>query len=515
MKFKYLFVVIVIVLICGSVYIVYKNNTKQKEKVSDETYIDEEIKNLDIVENMKIGISNYDTMNPLLTNNKEIINIDHIVFEPLVEITDDFHVRPCLAKDVKKIDDTHYDITINKDVKWQDGTEFIVQDVEYTIARIKEGNSIYRSMVDKIASTEILNDETIRFNMTEAVRFIEYELNFPIVSSKYYEGEDFATSGKIPLGTGMYRISSIDERNILLVRNDRWHGVDNIKTRTNSITIQKYGSVGEIFNTFKLNNLDIIDTNLHNFYEYIGTMGYNRREYKGREYDYLSMNCNDGLLSDVHVRRAIAYSINREGIVNALGNTKMVSKTPLDYGSYLSSEESMIDHNVDLARQELANNGWVYDNDAWRKGDSELSFNLVVRDDDGDRCTAADNIAGSLGEAGIKVNVIRVNADRYYQYLAEKDYQLIIMGITNSLNPDLNYFYGEGNVANYNNGNVKEKINDLNNYRDIIKTANEEVPYVGLYRNKSYIIFNLNVGGKIASNCFNLFTNFNTWYRQQ
>ena len=33
MKFKYLFVVIVIVLICGSIYIVYENNHKQKEKV--------------------------------------------------------------------------------------------------------------------------------------------------------------------------------------------------------------------------------------------------------------------------------------------------------------------------------------------------------------------------------------------------------------------------------------------------------------------------------------------------
>ena len=74
----------------------------KKKKLDDETYIDEEIKNLDIVENMKIGISNYDTMNPLSTNNNEIINIDKIVFEPLVKITDDFHVEPCLAKDVKK-----------------------------------------------------------------------------------------------------------------------------------------------------------------------------------------------------------------------------------------------------------------------------------------------------------------------------------------------------------------------------------------------------------------------------
>ena len=65
MKFKYIFVVIVIALIGVAIYFVYDNNHKKTQKVDDETYVDEEIKNLDIVENMKIGISNYDTMNPL------------------------------------------------------------------------------------------------------------------------------------------------------------------------------------------------------------------------------------------------------------------------------------------------------------------------------------------------------------------------------------------------------------------------------------------------------------------
>ena len=206
MKFKYIFVVVVIALICGSIYIVYENNHKKKQSVSDDTYIDEEIKNLDIVENMKIGISNFDTMNPLATNNDEIINIDKIVFEPLVNITADFHVEPCLAKDVKRIDETHYEITLDKESKWADGTAFIAEDVKYTIDRIKEGNSIYKSMVEQIESTEVLNDETIKLNLSSPVKFIEYNLNFPIVSSRYYEGEDFYSSAKIPLGTGIYRI---------------------------------------------------------------------------------------------------------------------------------------------------------------------------------------------------------------------------------------------------------------------------------------------------------------------
>ena len=516
MKFKYIFVVVVIALICGSIYIVYENNHKKKQSVSDDTYIDEEIKNLDIVENMKIGISNFDTMNPLATNNDEIINIDKIVFEPLVNITADFHVEPCLAKDVKRIDETHYEITLDKESKWADGTAFIAEDVKYSIDRIKEGNSIYKSMVEQIESTEVLNDETIKLNLSSPVKFIEYNLNFPIVSSRYYEGEDFYSSAKIPLGTGMYRISSIDERNILLVRNDRWHCRDGVIPRTKTITVIKYGSAGEIFNTFKLNNLDIINTNIHNYQDYIGTMGYNRREYKGRNYEFISINCNDAIMSDVHIRKACNLAINRNYIVqNVLGNTKMVSKTPLDYGSYMNYEDNIPDYNIDNSKKELANAGWSFDGDKWTKDGNELVITLTCRNDDGERMAAAEAVKTNLADAGIKVNVQYVNADRYYQYLNEKDYQMIMTGITNSLNPDLSFFYGDGNIANYNNQGIKDYINDLSNYQSIQKAANEEVPYIGLYRNKCYMIFNANVGGKIASNCFNMFTNFNTWYRQQ
>ena len=42
-----------------------------------------------------MGISNYDTMNPLLSNNKEILNIDKLIFEPLVSITPDYNAEKC------------------------------------------------------------------------------------------------------------------------------------------------------------------------------------------------------------------------------------------------------------------------------------------------------------------------------------------------------------------------------------------------------------------------------------
>ena len=68
----------------------------------------------------------------------------------------------------------------------------------------------------------------------------EYNLTFPIISSVYYANENFETTNKIPIGTGMYKIASIDENTILLTRNDKWR---NIKEKNTKSQIDYYKKV--------------------------------------------------------------------------------------------------------------------------------------------------------------------------------------------------------------------------------------------------------------------------------
>ena len=100
--FKYIFILVVIALIGGAIYILYYNTNKPKDE-EDEEVVENEVKSeISIVDNLKMGISNYDTMNPLLTNNKEIINIDKLIFEPLVNLSQDYKAEQCLAKRLGK-----------------------------------------------------------------------------------------------------------------------------------------------------------------------------------------------------------------------------------------------------------------------------------------------------------------------------------------------------------------------------------------------------------------------------
>lgn len=518
--FLIIFILIVIGFIGGAVYILYysQNTTDWDEEEVEEVAETTDV--ISVVGNIKMGISNYDTMNPLLSNNKEILNIDKIIFEPLISITPDYNIEKCLAKEINKISDIEYQIKIDTSIKWQDGSSLIAKDIQFTIDKLKELNSIYSPNVQFIDSVDTPDSETAIIKLREPVSFFEYYLDFPILSSVYYFNEDFQNSSKIPIGTGMYKIASIDDDNIFLIRNDRWRHIKDKTPRTESITIHKASSIGEIFNSFKLGNIDVINTYMPNYAEYVGTMGYNRKEYPGRNYDFIAINCEDSILYDKEVRKAINYAINRENIVSSVfAGTKIASYSPLDYGSLLYDTSNRITPNQEEAKRILENDGWIYTNDRWQKNIDgyvrKLTLSIVVCEENGERVNAIENIKSQLGEVGIVLNIARVNSDRYYQYLNEKNYQMILTGVVNSVKPQLSYFYGSDNIAHYYNEDVISKLNNLEKYSEIEKQVSDDTPYIGLYRNKGAVILNANVGGVFNSNNYFTYYNFNEWYRQQ
>lgn len=517
--FKYIFILVVIALIAGAIYIVYDKNKPNEENDED---VENAVQNnnVSIVENLKMGITNYDTMNPILTKNREIVNIDKLVFDSLINITSDYKAEYSLATACTKVSDTQYEIKVNTGIKWQDGSSLIAKDVQYTINKIQETGSIYMQNIQKIVNVETPDSETVIINLSEAVPYFEYNLTFPIISSTYYLNEDFQSTGKIPIGTGMYKIASIDNDNILLIRNDRWRNIKSNPPKTQSITIHKYNAIGEIFNAFKLGNIDVVNTYMTDYTNYVGTMGYNKKEYAGRDYDFISMNCKDSILSDSAVRKALNYGINKENIVSTVfGNSKIVADTPLDYGSYLNNAEGKISYNQEEAKKTLENGGWTYVSGRWQKNIGgyvrKLTLSLVVNKNNNDRVKVANNIKSQLADIGVIINIVQVDDNKYYEYLNNKNYQIILTGVKSSVNPDMTYFYGYNNLANYQNDDVQSKLNSLDNYGEIQKKVNEDVPYIGLYRNKGVIILNSNVGGDFSPNTFDLYYNFDRWFRQQ
>lgn len=522
--FKYIFIIFAIGIIIYSIYAIYFKD-KQNTQESTETQTEEVTQTKDI----RLGISNFDTINPLISNNKEVLNFDKLIFEPLTNITKDYKVEMCLATECSKTSDTTYIIKIDSKKKWQDGSYVVAKDVQFTIDRLKEGKSVYSYNVEKVSSVEIVDGNTVKITLSEPVPFFEYNLAFPILSNNYYIGEDFYNSTKIPIGTGMYKISKIDSENIVLEKNNNWWNLENENAKIETINIKIFTEMGEVYNSFKLGNIDIFTTSNYNLENYIGTIGYAKSEYKGRNFDYLAFNCQDDILKNVEVRKAIGYAIDKTNVVSTVYNNNCyISDFPLDYGNYLYNSDAVSSgYNAEQAKKILEDSGWEYKNNKWQKTENystkKLTFMLTVNKEDSNRIAVAENIKTQLEQIGIKITINKVSTAQYNNILQNKNYEIILTGVYNSYSPNVETFFGDNNLENYNNDQMKSILTDVKNitdetklkeeYSKIIQIYNDELPFISLYRNKTTVVRGQGLAGEITPNNYSSYYKFYTWYR--
>ena len=479
---------------------------------------------------LTLGISEFDTINPIITKNKQVQNISSLLFESLVNISSDGKVYANLAKEWETTDNLTYIIRLQGGIKWSDGTYFSSSDVQYTINRLKEADksSVYKDNVKNVREVDIIDNTTLRVILSKAVPFYEYYLNFPILSSKYYGDEDFwnTEKNKDPITTGRFEISDVTTNTITLQKNKNWWNIEEEDSIIETININLYSSLAELYNAFKLGSLDIIATTNKNYQDYIGKIGYNVTETEGRNFVFLALNTKSKLLSDVNIRRVIKNAINNDEIVSKIyDNSYSVANFPVSAKNYLVNYTNKNNLNIGEIESKLKENGWLMVKGQWRKiidyKATYLELNLVVKKDS-KRKDVANYIREFFGNQGIMINVIQVSNDEYKKYLENKNYDLILCEATESITPDLTSYFGENNLANFENGETKEIMKYIDNITDenelkskfqkLYDINDNEVPYIGIARNKMYIITNSYLSAKIDARWYNIFYNFKDWY---
>lgn len=187
---KYIFIFFVIFIIGFAIYKI-KNNEETNEIADNNLMNDVEIPVANTDTNLRIGIADFDNINPISTQNRDIINLSTILYEPLLSLTEDYQMKMNLAKECSKIEDKSYVVKLKDDIKWEDGTQVTAEDVEFTIEKMKEGKSVYSDNASNIKSVEVVDDKTVRLNLSKEEPFFEYNLIFPIVPKKQLSRRGF------------------------------------------------------------------------------------------------------------------------------------------------------------------------------------------------------------------------------------------------------------------------------------------------------------------------------------
>ncbi len=519
--FKYVFAVFVVGIM---IFAIYKIKTEEKQQEEQQTQVNVEEKK---ITEITLGIASLDTTNPILSKNKNVQDISRLIYEPLIELTEDYKAQPCLAEEWAKQNETTYIIRLKDNVRWSNGEKFVADDVKFTIETLKNIDSIYSSNVQNISNIEITDDYTLKIYLDKEIPFFEYNLTFPILSSQFYQDIEFS-EGIVPVGTGMYQYTDVQSTHLTLQPNNNWWNTKTNLTLT-KITVNLYSSLGELYNSFKMGNIDVIDTQNSNLQEYIGTIGYAKKETKGREHDFIAINTQNPLLSKKEVRKAISYCIDKTNIISNIFNSQYyASSFPLDYGNWLyQAEEASAGYNPDQAKQILTENGWSYKGQHWQKTENRktqrLELNLSVKASDSARVLVAQNIQAQLAAQGIRVNIAQLGDEQYYNNMNAKNYDMMLCSINLSPSPNLETFLGANNLANYTNEELNNILAEVKNttdenilkerYKKIAEIYKEEVPYISLYNNKFTVGYNSSLKGDVTPNWYNVFYHISGWYK--
>lgn len=325
---KIIFFAIIIVLIFIAVYLIINS----KNIVASEINITRK-ENI-ISEEIIMGITDYDTLNPILSNNQDIQYISKLVYEPLINIGQDFKLEQGLATEWNKLDDKTYIVRLNESKFWNNGEKFTAKDVEYTLNYIKKNKSIYNENVENIKNIEIINDYTIKIFLVDTEEKFEYMLCFPIICDKNN------------IGTGDFYIDTVQEKQVILKS----------KSSKKKINVNIYENVAKLYNAFSQEKIDLITTNNVNFEEYIGTFGYNKKIICNRNFDFLKFNIDNS-----EIVQALNLVINKNEIIyKCYNNLYCKAEFPLQYGSYLYNGNIEYEHNTNRAKQVLKEAGWEY-----------------------------------------------------------------------------------------------------------------------------------------------------------
>ncbi|MBR0342705.1 MAG: ABC transporter substrate-binding protein [Oscillospiraceae bacterium] len=425
-----------------------------------------------------------------LQNEDSIINE---VYETLIRQGVDESIRYFLAEEITPNDDGSMNLTL-RDATFHSGDKLTAEDVVYTFQRIETSslNSGIYGMID----FEVIDDTHLIMHFPFADQGATYEalipylVNVRIMNKKWTEERVEDINGSVGLeenGTGAYVFAGVsDGGDVTLTRFEDYWGeayLDTIK--------MKYLS-GDANIAFEAGDVDYCGYSpttvpVAEAYDNVSVV-----EIPTSSTTFLIIGCNEALpTSDIRVRQAIAYAMNRADIAEAAsdGGGKVNHNIASPTVKYYTDDVEKFERDLDRSKQLLTEAGYSESN--------KVAIELITLGSNTQWISACELVKANLEESYFTVEITQVDgAARYFN----ADYT---MGIIN-----FSYFadFKAWNIlfdmasgldlAGYTDPAILETfaaINDEASTQKAMRDAVDTVAYYPLFSPVTYLAYDSNL----------------------
>jgi peptide/nickel transport system substrate-binding protein len=425
------------------------------------------------------GVSGtWQRVNPLFAAGNEVdADLSQLIFAGLVRLAPDGRVVGDLA-DVPRVSDDGrtYTFKLRRDLLWHDGQPLTSSDVAFTIRALTDPDfSGNQSLAEGWRGAQLETPDTSTFvvHLRQAsAPFLARSATVGILPEHLLatipvrELED-APFNANPVGSGPYRVESLDSREARLVAYSAYHfgrpGIERLKLRFYSddasatralqsgdvrgLLLRGSVTQGQLSDLQKVKDTEVV-------------------QLQRTTQLLLYLNTTNTLFRDQRVRQAISLGIDRGTLVEKeLLGAGTASVSPVAPGTWAYTKDyDNPDQNVSAARQLLQEAGWVQSptTGILTRDGQEFRFTLRV-DNDPIRFAMANDLARQLDTLGIRAAVASttftvLNLD----YLVPRKYEAALATWELGADPDLYFGWHSSQMgsAGLNLGNFEDPVTD-------------------------------------------------------
>ncbi len=453
-----------------------------------------------------------------------------LVYEPLFSynpVKDEF--TPWLAESGEWVSDNEYLLELREGINWSDGEAFNAEDVVFTYQLAADNDIFYSPIWEWMESVEAEGSHTVRFTFSEP-HYAEWNTELyerymipEHIWSEVPSDKLITRINEEAVGTGPYRPYEAGQDRMVWERNEDWWGNEVFGTpQPNYIVDLVNKSNNIILGMLMKGEIDLSNNFIPGVEKVKDQFGL-KTWYKEEPYMLswntanMYMNTLRKPMDDVEFRRAMAYVVNPDTIVNRVygGLVKKSNPTGLfgeGWTKYLDEEvvdEFGFEYNPTKAKAILDNAGYVdQDGDGYRdmpNGDP-IELEIIVPSGWTDWMSAVRVISEYSQEVGLNIVPTFPDAALYDNKRFNRDFDMLIAVFQTTISSSpFDYWDGvananihgeqinSGNWGSYDNPEVfrlTDKFNMTNDEAEKQEIASEiqtillqDMPTVPLWHN--------------------------------
>ncbi len=478
---------------------------------------------------MRMAIMTPKTLNPLKNEDIYVGAMLNLIFQDLYILNDDRKPEKNLIQTaIPNYADNSLTLTLKNDLIWHDGSVITSDDFIYSLQVLQQADDsvIYKSMIQNIVNYSKVDNMTIIIQYNDAKYLMGYDLLFPIIPKSYYEKVNVTNNIDFePVGNGYFKFyEQKNSKEIVLERDEDKEDMAYLDT-IEVVVLRDRDT--EIY-AFERSNIDIVVTNMEEWGEYQVVKEPNIYEYTNQVFEFIGFNMDRIIVSDKEFREIIAYHIDKNEILNRLYLGKgLVTNTFVDFNSWLYEKETVsYDRNFNEI-QKIIDEKYEYDevtNTLYKDINGlkkEVSFTILVNEENISRVSLAEHIKNDLINFGIKVEI---HKEPYYSYIEKIEmgnFDLVLGGYRFDVDQDVTQFL-VNNIFNYKSQELISRIEAFNSVVDeqsykvslgeLQKLVAEDLPFISLLYAKDTILTDEDLIIPNMPSYSNLFSNVNEWY---